>query len=122
MPRIRVTGNAGVGKSTLAARIAVFVAAPVFGLDEIVWRSGWKKSEPDERIPKEQALCARPSWVIDGVSRHVRESADVIVFLDCPRRVSFWRCATLSNFELQLTKAPRRRSGSSAYASPHPLW
>lgn len=93
MPRIHVTGNAGVGKSTLAARSAVLVNTPLFSLDEIVWKSGWKKSEPDERIPKEQALCARPSWVIDGVSRLVRESADMIVFLDYPRRVSFWRCA-----------------------------
>jgi adenylate kinase family enzyme len=93
MPRIHVTGNAGVGKSTLAARIAVLVDAPLFGLDEIVWRPGWKKRSPEERIPKEQALCARPSWVIDGVSGLVRESADVIVFLDYPRRVSFLRCA-----------------------------
>lgn len=93
MARIHVTGNAGVGKSTLAARIASLVDAPVFGLDDIVWKSGWKKSGPDERVSREQALCARPSWVIDGVSRVVRESADMIVFLDYPRRVSFWRCA-----------------------------
>ena len=93
MARIHVTGNAGVGKSTLAARIASLVDAPVFGLDDIVWKSGWKKSGPDERVSREQAQCARPSWVIDGVSRVVRESADMIVFLDYPRRVSFWRCA-----------------------------
>jgi adenylate kinase family enzyme len=93
MPRIHVTGNAGVGKSTLAARIAALVDAPLFGLDEIVWKPGWKKSGSDERTPKEQALCAQPSWVIDGVSRLVRESADTIVFLDYPRRISFWRCA-----------------------------
>jgi adenylate kinase family enzyme len=31
--------------------------------------------------------------VIEGVSRVVRESADLIVFLDYPRWVSFWRCA-----------------------------
>jgi adenylate kinase family enzyme len=93
MPRINVTGNAGVGKSTLAARIAVLLDAPLFGLDAIVWKPGWKKSAPAERIVKERELCARSSWVIDGVSRFVRESADVIVFLDYPRRVSYWRCA-----------------------------
>ena len=93
MPRINVTGNAGVGKSTLAARIAILLEAPLFGLDEIVWKPGWKKSGPDERILKEHALCARSSWVIDGVSRFVRESADMVVFLDYPRHVSFWRCA-----------------------------
>ena len=93
MPRIHVTGNAGVGKTTLARRIAILVDAPVFCLDEIVWKPGWKKSQPEERIPKERALCARPAWVIDGVSRLVRERADMIVFLDYPRKVSFWRCA-----------------------------
>lgn len=93
MPRIHVTGNAGVGKSTLAAQIALLVDAPLFGLDEIVWKPGWKKAGPDERRSKELALCAHPSWVIDGVSRLARESADMIVFLDYPRRISFWRCA-----------------------------
>ena len=93
MPRINVTGNAGVGKSTLAAHIALLVDAPLFGLDQIVWRPGWKQPERDKRTAMEQALCAQTSWVIDGVSRGVREAADMIVFLDYPRRISFWRCA-----------------------------
>lgn len=105
MPRIHVTGNAGVGKSTLAARIAAVVDAPLFGLDAIVWEPGWRKAEPHERISKERALCAGPSWVIDGVSRLVRESADVIVFLDYPRRVSFWRCAK-RNWRYLFTSRP----------------
>jgi adenylate kinase family enzyme len=93
MTRIHVTGNAGVGKSTLAARIGHLLDLPVFGLDEIVWKPGWAKTDPDERDIKERVLCSRPAWVIEGVSRNVREAADVIVFLDYPRRVSFWRCA-----------------------------
>ena len=93
MSRIHVTGNAGVGKSTLAAHIGLALGLPTFGLDEIVWKPGWKKTGACERTTKEQALCVRPSWVIEGVSRAVRESADLIVFLDYPRSVSFWRCA-----------------------------
>jgi hypothetical protein len=30
---------------------------------------------------------------VDGVSRLVRQSADVIVFIDLTRRISLWRCA-----------------------------
>lgn len=93
MPRIHVTGNAGVGKSTLAARLGLVLDLPVFGLDEVVWKPGWKRTGAYERTTKEHALCERPSWVIEGVSRVVRESADLIVFLDYPRWVSFWRCA-----------------------------
>jgi adenylate kinase family enzyme len=93
MTRIHITGNAGVGKSTLAAQIACVLDLPMFGLDEIVWKPGWTKSAAQERGLKELALCSRPEWLIEGVSRNVREAADVIVFLDYPRRVSFWRCA-----------------------------
>ena len=93
MRRIHVTGNAGVGKSTLAERIGLALELPVFGLDAVVWKPGWKKTGRCERSTQERALCARPSWVIEGVSRVVRESADLIVFLDYPRSVSFWRCA-----------------------------
>jgi hypothetical protein len=93
MRRIHVTGNAGVGKSTLAERIGVALDLPTFGLDQVVWKPGWGKTGPRERTTQERALCARPSWVIEGVSRIVRESADLIVFLDYPRSVSLWRSA-----------------------------
>ena len=93
MRRIHVTGNAGTGKSTVAASLAEILNLDFVGLDSVVWRSAWKKAPRDERLQKELELISRPTWVIDGVSEHVRKAADTIVFLDYPRHVSFVRCA-----------------------------
>jgi len=58
-----------------------------------VWRPGWRTAPPEERAQAETALVARPEWVIDGVSRRVREAADVVIFLDVDRRTCLMRCA-----------------------------
>ena len=91
MKRILVTGNAGSGKSTLARRIASEVELPFHGLDCIVWQPGWKKRTPDERSALISKLIEQDSWVIDGVSLEVQSHADVIIFLDVSRRISFFR-------------------------------
>ncbi len=91
--RIFVTGNAGSGKSTLARRIASSLGIPCYGLDRIVWQSGWKKTAKDERDRRIRELTEKECWVIDGVSFAVQAEADAVVFLDVPRRVSFWRVA-----------------------------
>jgi adenylate kinase family enzyme len=85
--RINVTGNAASGKTTLAQRLGAELQLPVFSLDSIVWQTGWRKTPTEERREAEQKLTALPSWVIDGVSAHVRDRADVVVFLDTPASV-----------------------------------
>jgi adenylate kinase family enzyme len=91
--RIFVTGNAGSGKSTRARKIASDRGLPFHGLDHIVWRPGWRKTSTDERDRLIRQLTAGQCWVIDGVSRVAQAEADVVVFLDVPRRISFWRVA-----------------------------
>ena len=91
MKRILVTGNAGSGKSTLARRIAARLEIPCHSLDRIVWQSGWKKTPPSERAPLIRGLIEPERWVIDGVSSEVQSAADTVIFLDVPRKVSFWR-------------------------------
>ena len=93
MTRIHITGNAGSGKSTLAARLGRSLDLPVFGLDQIVWQPGWRKSPSDWRRDREAKLVARPSWIIEGVSRTVLDAADYVIFLDVSRATSFVRCA-----------------------------
>lgn len=83
--RIHVTGNAGAGKTTLAKTIATHFDLPAFGLDQVVWKPGWKKTPPDERDRLELALIDKPDWVIEGVSNLIRRAADVTIFLDVPR-------------------------------------
>jgi adenylate kinase family enzyme len=93
MTRIFITGNAGSGKTTLARRVGEQLGLTVFGLDEIVWRPGWRKSPADWRAEKIAALIAPEAWVIEGVSATVLEAADFVIFLDVDRRTSFFRCA-----------------------------
>ena len=93
MTRNFITGNAGSGKSTLAATLGRSLGLPVHGLDQIVWRPGWRKSPADWRKGSEAELVARPHWVIDGVSRTVLDAADYVIFLDVSRATSFTRCA-----------------------------
>jgi len=82
--RIHVTGNAGSGKTTLGNRIGAEFDLPVFGLDQIVWQSGWTKTDPATRDRLEEELIEKPDWVIEGVSHLIRRAADVTIFLDVP--------------------------------------
>jgi len=93
MDKIHITGNAGAGKSTLAREMGTALDLPVFGLDKIVWQSGWVKTPRDIVDTKERELIVKPQWIIEGVSHIVRNAADVIVFLDVNRRTSIVRCA-----------------------------
>ena len=92
MARIHVTGNAGSGKSTLAAYLGRALDLPVYGLDQVVWQPGWRKTPADLRDELEGQWISQPAWVIEGVSAAVRQAADVIIFLDAPRRIAYWRC------------------------------
>jgi len=91
--RINVTGNAGAGKTTASIRIGELLKLPVHSLDAVVWQPHWRKTSPAQRKALEHDLTRGPSWVIDGVSAHVRSAADLSVVLDYPRRVCLYRAA-----------------------------
>jgi len=91
--RIHITGNAGSGKSTLAKQLSNELDLPLFGLDNIVWQPGWKQTPIEERRAKELQIAEKTKWIVEGVSPTLREHADVIIFLDVPRRKCLWRCA-----------------------------
>lgn len=88
MKKVLVTGNAGSGKTTLSIKLADSLGIDCFGLDSIVWKPGWIQTSFEERKIKIQELIDKDSWVIDGVSSHVFQSADTIFFLD----ISLQRC------------------------------
>ena|GEM_PF-4076762 len=90
--RINITGNAGAGKTSLASEIGTLLDIPTYGLDSILWEPGWKEPGPDERRHLIQELVAKDTWVIDGVSRIIRKEADLVIFLDVPRRTCLYRC------------------------------
>ncbi|HSX06346.1 MAG TPA: AAA family ATPase [Candidatus Saccharimonadia bacterium] len=91
--KILVTGNAGSGKSTLSRQLAAHYGLEWYGLDTIVWKEGWQKASTVELNEQMTGLLAKSDWVIDGVSDDILRAADQVVFLDVPRRVSFYRVA-----------------------------
>lgn len=90
--KIHITGNAGSGKTTLAARLGTELNLPVHGLDSVVWSAGWQKTAPEIRAAGEERMVAGAGWVIEGVSGRVRNAADVIILLDVDRLTCYWRC------------------------------
>ena len=91
MKRVLVTGNAGAGKSTFGRALATRSGVPYFGLDGIVWRPGWQKTNRADRHEAEQAIASRDSWIVDGVSDELLKAADTIVLPDVPRLLCILR-------------------------------
>ena len=91
MRRVLVTGNAGSGKSTVAATLADILQLPHTGMDGIVWQPGWAKTATTVRNAKELAIADTPDWIVDGVSSVLLGAADTVVFLDFPRYKCYWR-------------------------------
>ena len=87
MRRIHITGNAGSGKTTLARRLGEMTGLEVHGLDAVVWQAGWKATPLERRRELERELISAESWIIEGVSRIVRD------FLDVSPWGATWRCA-----------------------------
>lgn len=90
--KIHITGNAGSGKSTLSRLLGEKTGLPVYGLDKIVWKSGWEKSPATERVERELELVQRPEWIIEGVSNRIRHAAELVIFLDRSRTTCILRC------------------------------
>ncbi|GAB1255616.1 hypothetical protein NBRC116494_01180 [Aurantivibrio plasticivorans] len=90
--KLHITGNAGSGKTTLAKKLGHALGIPVDSLDSVVWKEGWVAASKEERAIGEQQLINQNQWIIEGVSKTVRESADYVIFLDVPRHICIFRC------------------------------
>jgi len=71
--RLHITGNAGSGKTTLARKLSQALGIPVASLDSVVWKEGWIAASKEERALGEEQLVVRDSWIIEGVSKTVRD-------------------------------------------------
>jgi len=89
--RIAIIGSPGAGKSTLARRLGEAINLPVYHLDALYWKPGWKHPDAQEWFARLNELIARPEWIMDGnyddtqVLRLV--AADGVIYLDYPRRL-----------------------------------
>jgi adenylate kinase family enzyme len=93
--RVSVVGNAGSGKSTVAAALAARLGAPCVELDAVFHQPGWTELPVEEFRARVADAAAGESWVIDGNYTAVRDlvwaRADTVVWLDLPRPAVMWR-------------------------------
>jgi adenylate kinase family enzyme len=91
--RIAVIASAsGCGKTTVGRVLAVRLGVPFVELDALNHSQGWVEATAEELRARVQPIVSSEAWVIDGGYRGklgdlVLEAADVVVWLDLPRRV-----------------------------------
>jgi adenylate kinase family enzyme len=91
--RVAILASAsGSGKTTLGKELARRLEVPFHELDALYHGPGWTEATPEELLARVEPLLAEGGWVVDGAYRSklgdlVLRSADVVVWLDLPRRV-----------------------------------
>jgi adenylate kinase family enzyme len=96
MRKVAVFGNAGAGKSALARRLAELTGLPLYPLDIIQFRGGYRPAEKDGgKVPQEEYLqihadlLKQDRWIIDGYGTVASswerfDAADTLVYIDLP--------------------------------------
>ena len=94
---IFITGGAGVGKTTLARKLAAEMGVPFYELDPVMWKydgSGETES-PEIRQRSVNEIAERPGWVVEGSyvspAREIRRQAERVIFIDVNLRTALWR-------------------------------
>jgi len=96
--RVWVVGSCGSGKTTLARRIGEVLGLGTAHVDDYIWLPGWKLRDREQRLELIEQRLDGPRWVMEGnLGRDavrlwsIADRADLIVWLDLPFRVTFWR-------------------------------
>ena len=93
--KIAIIGSPGSGKSTLAAKLHKILNIPLFHLDQYFWKPGWQLPDLVGFKKIHHQLCDAPEWIIEGMATWLfdyrAEEADIIIFIDMPRYLCFYR-------------------------------
>ena len=87
-----VTSASGSGGTTFGQELARRLGAPFHELDAFHFGPGWTEATPAELRARVEPVLAEASWVVDGgywgkLGDLVLERADLVVWLDLPRRI-----------------------------------
>jgi adenylate kinase family enzyme len=95
MQRIMIIGGPGSGKSTLARDLGARLGLPVIHFDPMFWAPCWVQRSRTETLALISAAALQDAWVMDGNHSETydlrADRADLIIFLDLPRRLRVWR-------------------------------
>jgi adenylate kinase family enzyme len=93
--RIVVTGVSGMGKTTVARRIARMAGIPHVELDALHWEPEWTPADPDVFRERVEAATAGDAWVADGGYSQVRDltwaRAQHMIWLDFTLVRTLWQ-------------------------------
>lgn len=93
--KVLIVGTSGAGKTTLARALAQEWKIPHVELDALYWKRDWKGVSEPVFLQRLRRTVNRPSWIIEGdydLGRDLLWSqADLIVWIDPPRLVTFYR-------------------------------
>jgi len=96
MKKIMVIGvSAGVGKSTLAKKIAKKLDIPVYHLDTLYWKPGWVEAEMEDFSKAQEVIVQQSQWIIEGNYSSTFDlrfnHADTIVYVEKPLLTCLYR-------------------------------
>jgi len=96
--RIVVIGTTSSGKSTLANQLAKLIGADYIDLDALHWEPNWVGAKPEVFRERVGTATSSQAWVVAGNYHVVRDiiwrRAEIIVWLDYPLHIIFWRLLT----------------------------
>jgi len=94
--RIYIIGNSASGKTSLAKRLSKILRIKSYDLDDFYWQKKFtKKRKPEEVEKLVKKITRGKAWIIEGVYSSCvtcsLEKADLLIWLDYPRRIIIWR-------------------------------
>jgi adenylate kinase family enzyme len=102
--RILVLGTSGSGKTTLAEFLAEKLGITHYELDAFYHEANWQAASHEDFVSRVAWATQWDEWVICGNYRAVRgklvEEADLVVWLDLPFLVSFFRVLVRSSLRI----------------------
>jgi adenylate kinase family enzyme len=96
--KIVIIGSPGSGKTTLSFQLHHIFNVPIIHLDKYYWKPHWQMPTSREFYDIHGSLCIQPEWIMEGmfittlIPRFIE--ADIIIFLDMPQSLCFWRVLT----------------------------